>query len=67
MNMFQRTLLINTRPFDQVQAVVPPFDDPELPVNTFRGWFLGIVSTLIFSGILQFFQLHSPPSMYIAT
>ncbi|UPK92172.1 hypothetical protein LCI18_003107 [Fusarium solani-melongenae] len=52
---------IEDSPFDQVQAVVPPFDDPELPVNTFRGWFLGIVSTLIFSGILQFFQLHSPP------
>ncbi|KAM5344065.1 hypothetical protein ACJ41O_012602 [Fusarium nematophilum] len=52
---------IEDSPYDEVQAVVPPFDDPELPVNTFRGWFLGIVSTLAFSGILQFFQLHSPP------
>ncbi|RSL53641.1 hypothetical protein CEP53_007683 [Fusarium sp. AF-6] len=52
---------IEDSPFDQVQAVVPPFDDPTIPVNTFRGWFLGIISTLIFSGILQFFQLHSPP------
>ncbi|KAH7166496.1 OPT oligopeptide transporter protein-domain-containing protein [Dactylonectria macrodidyma] len=52
---------IEDSPYDEVRAIVPPVDDPELPVNTFRAWFLGIVSTIIFSGLLQFFQLHSPP------
>ncbi|EON96067.1 putative small oligopeptide opt family protein [Phaeoacremonium minimum UCRPA7] len=52
---------IEDSPYPEVRAIVPPIDDPELPVNTFRAWFLGCVSTLIFSGLLQFFQLHSPP------
>ncbi|KAK7427607.1 hypothetical protein QQZ08_005882 [Neonectria magnoliae] len=52
---------IEDSPYDEVRAIVPPVDDPELPVNTFRAWFLGIVSTIVFSGMLQFFQLHSPP------
>ncbi|KAI0011908.1 OPT superfamily oligopeptide transporter [Xylariaceae sp. FL0662B] len=52
---------IEDSPYEEVRAIVPPVDDPEMPVNTFRAWSLGIVSTFIFSGILQFFQLHSPP------
>lgn len=34
----------DTSPFPAVRAVVPESDDPEMPVNTFRAWFLGIVS-----------------------
>jgi hypothetical protein len=34
----------DTSPFAAVRAVVPETDDPEMPVNTFRAWFLGIVS-----------------------
>ncbi|KAF7560133.1 hypothetical protein G7046_g4023 [Stylonectria norvegica] len=52
---------ITDSPFAEVRAVVPPVDDTELPVSTFRAWFLGIISTIIFAGLLQFFQLHSPP------
>lgn len=33
----------DTSPFPAVRAVVPETDDPEMPVNTFRAWFLGIV------------------------
>jgi hypothetical protein len=33
----------DTSPFAAVRAVVPETDDPEMPVNTFRAWFLGIV------------------------
>lgn len=33
----------DTSPFSAVRAVVPETDDPEMPVNTFRAWFLGIV------------------------
>lgn len=33
----------DTSPFPAVRAVVPEYDDTEMPVNTFRAWFLGIV------------------------
>lgn len=33
----------DTSPFAAVRAVVPETDDPDMPVNTFRAWFLGIV------------------------
>lgn len=33
----------DTSPFPEVRAVVPETDDPGMPVNTFRAWFLGIV------------------------
>lgn len=36
----------DTSPFPAVRAVVPETDDTEIPVNTFRAWFLGIVSFL---------------------
>lgn len=35
----------DTSPFPAVRAVVPETDDPAIPVNTFRAWFLGIVSS----------------------
>lgn len=35
----------DTSPFPQVRAVVPETDDTAIPVNTFRAWFLGIVSS----------------------
>lgn len=34
----------DTSPFAVVRSVVPEIDDPSMPVNTFRAWFLGIVS-----------------------
>ena len=33
----------DTSPFAEVRSVVPEKDDPSMPVNTFRCWFLGIV------------------------
>lgn len=36
----------DTSPFPAVRAVVPETDDTGIPVNTFRAWFLGIVSTV---------------------
>lgn len=35
----------DTSPFPAVRAVVPETDDTGIPVNTFRAWFLGIVSS----------------------
>lgn len=37
----------NTSPFATVRAVVPETDDPDMPVNTVRAWFLGIVRALL--------------------
>lgn len=47
-------------PFPEVRANVPNTDDPSLPVNTVRMWFLGIVFTMIGSGINQFFSMRYP-------
>ncbi len=47
-------------PYPEVRAVVSPFDDPSMPVNTFRAWFLGIISTIIGSGVNQFFSMRYP-------
>ncbi|KAH3019699.1 hypothetical protein KXW60_006067 [Aspergillus fumigatus] len=44
----------------EVRASVPA-DDEDIPVNTFRAWFLGIVGTVVLTALNQFFQLHSPP------
>jgi OPT family small oligopeptide transporter len=52
----------------EVRASVPA-DDEDIPVNTFRAWFLGIVGTVVLTALNQFFQLHSPPlflSAYLA-
>ncbi|KAL1868382.1 hypothetical protein Plec18167_008308 [Paecilomyces lecythidis] len=47
-------------PFPEVRAVVPAVDDPSLPVNTVRMWFIGIIFTIIGSGLNQFFNLRQP-------
>ncbi|KAJ6043816.1 hypothetical protein N7499_006235 [Penicillium canescens] len=50
----------NRSPFPEVRAVVPETDDPGLPVNTVRMWLLGIIFTILGSGINQFFSLRYP-------
>lgn len=40
-------------PYTEVRASVPNTDDPALPVDTFRAWFLGILFTVIFSSLNQ--------------
>ncbi|PYH89621.1 OPT oligopeptide transporter family [Aspergillus ellipticus CBS 707.79] len=56
----QRFLIENDSPYPEVRAVVDPTDDPEVSANTFRAWFLGMVSTIIFTGVNQFFTLRYP-------
>lgn len=46
-----------------VKASVPEVDE-DVPVNTFRAWFLAIISTMVLTALNQFFQLHNPPSEY---
>ncbi|KAJ5758480.1 hypothetical protein N7520_005636 [Penicillium odoratum] len=47
-------------PFPEVRAVIQPTDDVSLPVNTVRMWTIGIVFTIVGSGLNQFFSLRQP-------
>ena len=40
-------------PYTEVRASVLNTDDPTLPVDTFRAWFLGIFFTVLFSSLNQ--------------
>ncbi|KAH8785929.1 small oligopeptide transporter [Diaporthe sp. PMI_573] len=50
----------DTSPFPAVRAVVPEADDPAMPVNTLRAWFLGIIFVFLGAGVNQFFGLRYP-------
>ncbi|RDW65607.1 putative isp4 protein-1 [Coleophoma crateriformis] len=54
------TVESDNSPYPEVRANVSNVDDTELPVNTFRMWFLGIVFTMLGSGINQFFSMRYP-------
>lgn len=41
------TIESDNSPFPEVRANVPNTDDYELPVNTVRMWFLGVVFTMV--------------------
>ncbi|KAJ7811984.1 OPT oligopeptide transporter protein-domain-containing protein, partial [Mycena leptocephala] len=47
-------------PYPEVRAAVSSVDDPSMPVNTFRMWFLGIVLTILLAGINQVFEYRAP-------
>ncbi|KAF1348503.1 OPT family small oligopeptide transporter [Delphinella strobiligena] len=47
-------------PFAEVRANVPNTDDPDMPVSTLRAWVIGIVFTMLGSGINQFFSMRYP-------
>ncbi|KAF9382291.1 hypothetical protein CPC16_009416, partial [Podila verticillata] len=45
-------------PIEEVRVTVPNTDDPLIPCNTFRMWFLGLFWTCIISFVNQFFALR---------
>ncbi|KAG9321730.1 hypothetical protein KVV02_005076 [Mortierella alpina] len=45
-------------PIEEVRVTVPNTDDPLMPCNTFRMWFLGLIFTGIISFVNQFFYLR---------
>ncbi|KAH7915147.1 OPT oligopeptide transporter [Hygrophoropsis aurantiaca] len=47
-------------PYPEVRAAVSSIDDPTMPVNTFRMWFLGLFYTILVSGINQIFSMRYP-------
>ncbi|ORX34223.1 OPT oligopeptide transporter protein-domain-containing protein [Kockovaella imperatae] len=59
-------LVTENSPYSEVRAVVDNFDEPELPVFTFRTWTLGIGYVVIGSFINQLFELRQP-AIYITS
>lgn len=53
-------------PYAEVRAVVEPSDDPTIPVETFRAYFLALVWGIVGSGFNEFFS-HRLVSISIST
>ena len=47
-------------PYPEVRSAVANTDDPDMPVNTFRAWFIGIIWSIIIPGLNQFFFFRYP-------
>ena len=47
-------------PYPEVRAVVSSLDDQDMPVNTLRAWTMGIIFTMLGSGVNQFFSMRYP-------
>jgi OPT family small oligopeptide transporter len=47
-------------PYAEVRCAVANTDDPSMPINTFRMWFLGLLYTIVISGLNQFFVMRYP-------
>ncbi len=47
-------------PYPEVRSAVANTDDPDMPVNTFRAWFIGVLWALIIPGMNQFFFFRYP-------
>ena len=52
--------LIDDSPYLEVRSVVDNFDDPSMPVDTFRSWVLGMLLTTIGTGLNMFFAPRYP-------
>lgn len=44
-------------PYLEVRESIPNTDDPTMPVETFRAWFIGLFLTALFSSVNQVFFL----------
>jgi hypothetical protein len=50
---------------EEVRATVDETDDVDTPVNTFRAWFIGILFTIVGTGLNTFFGARQP-GIYIS-
>lgn len=55
-----RELLEENSPYPEVVAAVLPTDDPSMPANTIRAWFLGLLFVTLGSGLNVLFSLRQP-------
>lgn len=47
-------------PYPEVRSAVANTDDPNMPVNTFRAWFIGLCWAILIPGLNQFFFFRYP-------
>ncbi|CAL1696243.1 unnamed protein product [Somion occarium] len=47
-------------PYAEVRAAISNTDDPSMPVNTFRMWFIGIIITIVMSSFNHVMSLRWP-------
>ncbi|BGP43973.1 hypothetical protein JCM10450v2_008189 [Rhodotorula kratochvilovae] len=47
-------------PYPEVRASVSNYDDPDMPVLTFRSWTIGLVFCIVISAVNCFFNLRYP-------
>ncbi|TFK79308.1 OPT oligopeptide transporter [Polyporus arcularius HHB13444] len=53
-------VLEDDSPYPEVRSAVANTDDPDMPVNTFRAWFIGVLWAIIIPGMNQFFFFRYP-------
>ncbi|BGP20792.1 hypothetical protein JCM10213_008929 [Rhodosporidiobolus nylandii] len=47
-------------PYPEVRASVSNIDDPEMPILTFRSWFIGLLFCIVISALNCFFYIRYP-------
>lgn len=52
--------LLNDSIYPEVRAAVSNVDDIDMPVNTFRTWFLGLIFVILLSGLNQLLYFRYP-------
>ncbi|KAF9644264.1 small oligopeptide transporter [Thelephora ganbajun] len=57
---FDEDAIYDESPYPEVRSAVANFDDPEMPVNTFRAWVIGLFWAVVLPGINQFFFFRYP-------
>ncbi|KAH7098290.1 OPT oligopeptide transporter [Auriculariales sp. MPI-PUGE-AT-0066] len=57
----EAALVLFNSPYAEVRAIVNNYDDPTLPVSTFRAWFIGLIFVAAGSFINQWFSIRYPP------
>lgn len=62
----EAVLIHHHSPYPQVRSVTEPFDDPTIPVETFRSYLLLFIWVIISSGVNEFFS-HRMPSIGIGS
>lgn len=62
----EAALIYHHSPYPEVRAVTDPFDDENIPVETFRAYFLGFLWTIIGTGVNEFFA-HRLPSIVLTS
>src|SRR4051794_7284625 len=53
-------------PYEEVRVSVSNTDDPEMPVNTLRMWFLGLMLTILGAGFNTFFIFRNPYRLVVS-